>query len=365
MAMDEIGPQPSSREPEKWYKFWRWGVWTWCLITLAIGSAAGAAFTKYRAEHSGTQATYDFLLIIGSIFEGMLIACVIGLFVDPAFKKHFVRELGPEYFWITKALNIPPNVRRQVEELASRAEYLRRVTWLLDFDWCDDNPRHLVVKVHADANGYSTSPDGYLFKPHLWIPETTSDHHVSKHTALEFLIPDHDWQVKLKESELDDLAQLSGDQAAERWLSMARTQLEGREPRVPQMATFVIRRDTKLYPSGNLLPLRIRYITTANQFHLVGRALVDLEISFHHATGENKKCNARQPNIIEAAPTITFPGQVTVISWRVVGEIEGHEDGEHAEESENKIGEGDTSERSDNNAARHVATNHSPKKSDQ
>ncbi|MFI6444661.1 hypothetical protein [Kitasatospora sp. NPDC050543] len=319
MTMEEIGPQETSRTKRRWFHFWKWSHFQWSLILLALAGGLGIALSEYQAEHATTQGGYDLLKIIGSLCEAALIAAVIGLVVDPYLKKHLIGELGPEYFWVTKARSIPRNIREKVEELASRAEYLRRVTWTVNFSWCDqahcDMQQHLKVDIHTDANGYSTNPDGYTFKPYLWI-EPADEHHESRHMSLEFLIPTLDRQVRVGEGKLHEI--VSSDDPVQEWLRVAMEQLNHQAPVVPQNQTFVVRRDSALYPTGNLLPFRIRYITQVHKFVLTGEALERLQITFHHATGQEKVCEERQESIQETAPEITFPGQVTVISWRVL-----------------------------------------------
>ncbi|MFD9486296.1 hypothetical protein ACFWBX_20395 [Streptomyces sp. NPDC059991] len=295
-------------------RFWRWEKYRILLLTFLISGVTLAWFFGHLLDDLQRQAPeyQSQLLAFGRDASGALvIASVIALAIDPAIKKHFIKEIGPEYFWVSKGKDITKPFREAIEGFAAHAEYFRSSIWRIDFSWATDE--QVRIDCEVEATGYSTDKDGYRFEPHFWLIPSAPQY-TSVHRYLRFRVPGDALIVDLNESEIMELIEGSVT-----WDKISTQKTGLKDYRITYKKPFIYIKAATIYPNGNLFPCRTRFITERTIFELGGPALGDLLVSISHPNGssaDNLRLATQESKIIVEEQAVAFPGQVAVISWR-------------------------------------------------
>jgi hypothetical protein len=259
-------------------------------------------------------------LSLSAVGEALFVSLIIAVLVEPAIRRHFARSLGNDLWWVLSSSDAPEEFRKSVKALASLKRYYISCTWELNLQW-EDRARE-VLRVRIKARSYGVNLDAAPFRPpaHLWLIPSAPGHE-SYYNSWEFEVGARAMEQHLNRAELKDLKEQRRS-----WEETLDVDLEARTGE-----NFKFTKEAILYPRVPLIPLIHVNTALRQEFRFGGSALPDLVIDLRH-TGALPEEDLIKPDEIvidadradatRAYKTITFPGQVTLITWSLTPEAQ-------------------------------------------
>lgn len=264
----------------------------------------------------------DTAKLVVAIGEAFLVALVLALVVDPYVKKRLMREGGYDLFWAAYSPDAPPELRQGLVALLKLRQYYRNVIITIEMEWKDASLRDaLKLKICVVSCGVNLERRGFKPASKKWV--LSSPHGgESSYDLWGLSVPSVGQHIVLTKDDFERA--MDGGPIAERaedgtlFICEERMQIEFS---IPFEAEFVTeRRATVFRAADDAFPIVHPGPALVGELRVVGSAEPDLNYDAFHAgllpgTADWKAL----PNGGRVFPfgSMTFPGQVTMLSWRL------------------------------------------------
>jgi hypothetical protein len=256
--------------------------------------------------------------ISGPIGEALFVSLIIAGLVEPSIRRHFAKNLGNDLFWVLSSSEAPGEFHTAIKALASLERYYVSCSWELYFEWQDRDEEVLKVRMRVRSHGMNLDPTGFRPPMNFWVMPSAKNH-TSYHSHWYFEIPDRGTRYTLDSKQLKELSE-----GLKTWDDLVPT-----EARVECGKYFTSYKEAVVFPREPLIPLVHTNTALRQEFHLHGPALPELEIDLRHtgASPKEQTISANGQSMSSGEPSekkirrvfqdITFPGQVTLVTWEV------------------------------------------------
>lgn len=297
--------KPSSHKDEKkFHIFLAQAFWAGVFFIVAA-----SLLTLPHLSGAGGDTVHVVETIGYGLGEALLVAYIVAVLIEPYMRSWYASQSGAELWWAVHRKNIPPAMRKAITALASSEEFNRQVTWKMRFDRTPEGYFFIELEVHARGVAIDEPVHPQIG---MWIMPSESGRRGS-YTGWQMEIPDLDGAVWTIDEE--DFQRIQSGQSSV-------SAYYPDDVVVPVGKTYITRKVAIIYPSGDWIPLRCRCLTERFYYDISGPAARDLEFTVKHPdrsdAGVKYYFDPGKKYITFEGPqdSFTFPGQVTLISWR-------------------------------------------------